>query len=331
MGIVDAVNRQVFSFVLPRIWDDGLMPGNVSFIVQSGMLSAGFLIDTVSHGTMGISKACSIGNKVDINECDILEYLIRDADTEAIAAYLESIADGKRFLDICWKTDKPIVVLKGGKSARGAKAAMSHTSSLAGDHAVISGALAQANVVEANDFKQMIDLARTLSMCRRMKPPAKKRIAVLTYSGSAGIVSADFMARMGLQVADLSSETLEIIQEVFPPWMPPSNPVDLWPAIEKNGPQKVYETTFKAVCSDPNVDAVFFHVFIGGIIKDVGISILADIARKHEKPLFIWLLGGREEAHQFQLQAQDLGVPVYREIHRAIECMAALFKFWECS
>ncbi len=326
MGLVDAVNRHVFSFVLPGIWDDGMMPGDVSLIVQSGMLSAGFLIDTVSHGTMGISKACSIGNKADVNECDLMEYLVSDPDTKAIGAYLESITDGKRFLRACRDTAKPIVILKGGRSEKGASAAMSHTSSLAGDAAVISGALAQAHVTEANDFKQMLDLCRTRAMYSYLKNPGKGRTAILTYSGGAGIVSADFMDQMGLEIADLSTRTFQKLGKVFPEWMPPSNPVDLWPAIEKNGAEKVYETAFEAVCSDPNVDAVLFHVFIGGIINTMDISPLVDITRKHHKPLFIWLLGKREEALKFQLHVQDLGVPVYRELHRAVECMSAFFK-----
>ena len=326
MGLVDAVNRRVFSFVLPAIWDYGLLPGNVSLIVQSGMLSAGFLIDTVSHGTMGISKACSIGNKVDVNECDILEYLIQDPDTSAIGAYLESITDGKRFLKACRNTKKPIVVLKGGKSEKGADAAMSHTSSLAGNAAVISGALTQARVTEANDFKQMLDHCRTQAAYPDARGKGKGRIAILTYSGGAGIVSADFVDQMELELADLSPRTFQQLGEVFPEWMRPSNPVDMWPAIEKNGPEKVYETAFEAVCSDPNVDAVFFHVFIGGIIATLDISRLVDITRKHEKPLFVWLLGKREDALKFQIHVQDLGVPVYRELHRAVECMAAFFR-----
>jgi len=325
MGLVDAVNRNVFSFVLPSIWEDGLMPGNVSLIVQSGMLSAGFLIDTVSHGTMGISKACSIGNKADVNECDVLEYLVQDPDTQAIGAYLESITDGQRFLNACKASPKPIVILKGGKSRRGAQAAMSHTSSLAGDAAVISGALAQAHVTEAVDFKQMLDLCRTRAMYAHIKNKGKGRTAILTFSGGAGIVSADFMDQMDLALADLSPSTLKQLATVFPEWMPPANPVDLWPAIEKNGPEKTYTTAFKAVCSDPNVDAVLFHVFIGGIISTMDISPLVEITRNHDKPLFVWLLGKREDALQFQLDVQRQGVPVYRELQRAVECMSALF------
>ncbi len=326
MGLVDAVNRHVFSFVLNSIWDDGLTPGNVSLIVQSGMLSAGFLIDAVSHGTMGISKACSLGNKADINECDILEYLITDPHTEAIGAYLESITDGSRFLEACRQSHKPIVILKGGKSQKGAQAAMSHTASLAGDTDVIKGALTQVGVTEANDFKQMLDLCRTRARYPQIPSDHRGRIAILTYSGGAGIVSADFVDQMGLEVADLSPGTLEKLATVYPEWMPPANPVDFWPAIEKNGPEKVYQTAFEAVCSDPGVDAVLFHIFIGGVVRSLDIAPLASIAEKYNKPLFIWLLGNRQDAHKFQLHAHKTGVPVFRELQRAVECISAVFK-----
>ncbi len=326
MGVVDAVNRHVFSFVLNSIWDDGLTPGNVSLIVQSGMLSAGFLIDTVSHGTMGISKACSLGNKADIHECDILEYLIADPQTEAIGAYLESITDGPRFLEACRQSRKPIVILKGGKSQRGAQAAMSHTASLAGDADVIRGALSQVGVTEANDFKQMLDLCRTRARYAQIPSDNKGHIAILTYSGGAGIVSADFVDQMGLKMADLSPQTLKKLATVYPEWMPPANPVDFWPAIEKNGPEKVYQTAFEAVCSDPGVNAVLFHVFIGGFVKSLDIAPFASIAEKYNKPLFIWLLGERQNALEFQLHAHENGVPVFRELRRAVECLSAIFK-----
>lgn len=326
MGIVDAVHGHVFSFVPPVIWDEGLAAGDVSLIVQSGMLSAGFLMDTVSHATMGISKTCSIGNKVDVNECDILEYLIDDADTRVVGAYLESIADGPRFLSACRKTTKPIVILKGGKSTKGAEAAMSHTASLAGNDAIVRDALSQVGVVAANDFKQMLDLCRAFAMYDHLEEQRDGRVAVVTYSGGAGIVSTDFMDQMHLEPADLAPGTIRLLEQIYPSWMPPANPVDLWPAIEKNGYKAAYETAFEAVCSDPGVDAVLFHFFIGGRVREMDAAPLANIAKKYRKPVFIWLLGNRPQAHEFQIHAQGLGIPVYRELFRAVECMAAFLK-----
>ena len=324
MGLVDAVHGRVFSFVAPSIWDEGLVAGKVSLIVQSGMLAAGFLIDLMTHGTMGISKACSIGNKVDVDECDILQYLIDDPDTGAICLYLESIQDGRRFLEICRRSSKPIVALKGGKSAKGAEAAMSHTASIAGNRSVVRSALKQVGVVEADDFMELMDLGRSLSMYPEVSSRSNGRIAVLTFSGAAGIVSSDFIERKGLMLADLSDSTKDDLKTIFPEWMPVSNPVDLWPAIERNGPEVTWERAFRAVCSDPNVDTIFFHKFTGGFSESSDIATLVKIARETHKPVFGWLLGKRKEALEFLVQANDLGVPMFREIKRAVKCMAAV-------
>jgi len=323
MGMVDAVHKRVFSFVTPTIWDEGLLPGNISLIVQSGMLSAGFLIDMMTRDNIGVSKVCSLGNKVDVNECHILEYLLKDPNTAVIGLYLESIVDGRRFLEICRNSEKPIVVLQGGKSENGSRAAMSHTASMAGNSAVIKGAMTQAGVVQADDFTQMIDFSRTLALFPQT--PGTGRIAIATFSGGAGIVSSDFLDGHHLSLADLSEKTLDSLKEIFPPWMPPSNPVDLWPAIERSGVDKAYGETVKALCADPGVDALFLHAFVGGLIWQLKLEPIVEMARKAGKPVFLWVIGSEKDNRHFQEEARTLNVPVFREISRAVECMAAVF------
>jgi acetyltransferase len=127
MGLVDIPKKFFFTFMHPNIYKDGLIDGRISMVVQSGMLSAGFLADLMSERAIGVAKACSIGNKMDIDECDVLEYLLADDETDAIALYLESIVRGRKFLELADRAKKPIVLLKGGKSMAGAKAALSHT------------------------------------------------------------------------------------------------------------------------------------------------------------------------------------------------------------
>jgi acyl-CoA synthetase (NDP forming) len=324
MGLVDGVHKHVFSFVMERIWDRGFAAGNVSVIVQSGFLAAGFLIDLMSHESMGISKACSIGNKVDVDECDLLEYLIEDTDTAAIGLYLESIPNGRRFMDLCRASTKPIVVLKGGTTAAGAKAALSHTASLAGHGALVTGALAQVGVVEARDFYQMFDMCRTLAMFPDLPQEGRGRVALISGSGGAGIVASDLVQQAGLELAELSPATCETLKALYPEWMPVANPVDLYPAIERHGP-KAYTEAFKAVCADPNVDAVLFHVIALGIFNE-RFSLLADVVRSSGKPAFCWLMGLREEVADMQKEAAEKGIPVFRELSRTVECMAALLK-----
>jgi len=324
MGLVDAVRRHVFSFVMEAIWEHGLIAGNISLVVQSGFLAAGFLIDVMSHATMGVSKACSIGNKVDVDECDVLEYLIADPDTAAIGMYLESIPDGGRFMDLCRASGKPIVVLKGGTTAAGAKAALSHTASLAGNGALVRGALAQVGVVEARDFYQMFDMCRVLATFPQATVHGRGRVAVLSGSGGAGIVASDLIESSGLELADLSPATRESLAALYPDWMPVANPVDLFPAIDRSG-FRAYLEAFRAVCADPNVDAVLFHLLVGGSFSD-GFPVLADIARAAGKPVFCWLMGLRDAVTKVQKDSVQERIPVFRELSRAVECLATVLR-----
>ena len=326
MGLVDCVHRHIFSFMDPRAQEqEEFIPGRVSLVVQSGMLSAIFLIDIMSNATMGVSKVCSVGNKVDVNECDILEYFLDDPDTEVIGLYLESFSDGRRFLDLCRRSGKPIVVLKGGRSRAGAEAALSHTASLAGNQRIIAGALAQAGVREARDFKQMMDLCRSLAL---IKPAhaGSGRIAVLTLSGGAGIVATDFVAEHGLTMAILSATTRSTLEKLFPKWMPVTNPVDLWPAMERQigADVDVYSHSLEALLDDPEVDAVFLHVFISNPRSRLNLSELAAKVRTAGKPVIAWIIGRRDDTYAFQKEALAHGIAVFTDISRAVECLAAV-------
>ena len=168
MGFIDAHRTHVFSFINSAIWADVIKAGNVGLIVQSGMLSAGFMLQALQEGVMGISKVCSIGNKCDIDESDIFEYMINDTETEVIAGYLESLVDGRRFTGLARKTKKPVIVLMGGRSFEGAKAAQSHTASLSGNYKIASGAFRQAGIIEVFDPAELTDMARAFS--RRWQP-----------------------------------------------------------------------------------------------------------------------------------------------------------------
>ncbi len=324
MGLVDANQRFIFSTVTPAIWDTGLPCGNVSLIAQSGMLAGAFLIDLMSHGTMGISKVCSIGNKMDVDENDLLAYLIDDPETAAIGLYLESFTDCRRFMALSRRSAKPIVVLNGGKTAGGAAAAVSHTASLSANGALVSGAMAQAGIVEASGFYQLTDYCKTLGMYPKIPSRGRNRVAVLTYTGAAGIVSADIMDRHNLELSALNTATLDALQTVFPTWMPPSNPVDMWPGIILNGSKKTYNKAMEAVCADPGVDAVFVHCFAGGFSLEADLDRMAKTAKEAGKPLVCWISGERDRVYQFQVSAQKTGVPVFREVMRAVECLGTL-------
>ena len=164
---------------------------------------------------------------------------IEDPQTEVIGCYLESIIDGRRFLDLARSTTKPIIVLKAGRSRSGARAAMSHTGSLSGAAGVYEGAFRQAGIIQVYDMHELMDMVRGFSKTQARRLEGNP--AVMTFSGGAGIVTADLIEDYGMELASLSPGTLAALRTLFPEWMEPGNPVDLWPAIEQKGVAAIYE------------------------------------------------------------------------------------------
>jgi acyl-CoA synthetase (NDP forming) len=325
MGIVDIPGQRYFTFMHPNIYKVGLIPGRISMVVQSGMLTAGFLADLMGDRAIGVAKACSIGNKSDVDECDILEYLLHDDETDAIALYLESIPRGRRFIELANQSSKPIVVLKGGRSSAGAKAAMSHTSSLAGNARLQDSVLTQAGVTIAHDFQQMMELTRALAMIPDTPPHC--RTAIITLSGGAGILSCDLLEEQGLSVAELSPETKKELAAVFPDWFPSSNPVDLYPAFALKGPIAAYDGAFNAVIKDPNVDVIFIHYF-AGLYPSYGVlPAIKAAADKAGKVIIMWVIGLSDSLRTFKRDCQESGIPAHGELSRAVECLAAASRY----
>jgi len=325
MGLVDVPERHFFTFMSPRIYEDGLIPGRISLIAQSGMLSAAFLADLMSRRTIGIGKVCSIGNKADVDECDLLEYLLEDTETDVVALYLESTSRGRLFAKIAAGATKPIVVLKGGRSKKGARAAMSHTSSLSGNSRLLDGVLQMSGVILANDFHQMIDLARTLAMIPDVTPAC--RVAILTFSGGAGILSCDLLEKHGFNITQLSESTKRALGGIFPDWMPVANPVDLYPAMELQGRVSAYDKAISIVLEDPNVDVLLVHYVEGLADEILDLNALKKKTDSAGKAVLFWLIGRRESTRLFRCEAQRCGMPVYGEISRAVECLSAAARF----
>ena len=331
MGLVDVLRRHVFSFTDPHVLKHLLKAGPLSMVVQSGMLSAGFLVDLLSHEISGFNKICSIGNRTDVDECDLLQYILQDNTTGAIAFYLESFRDLRRFVSLYQDHNprKPVVVLKGGKSAMGAQAALSHTASIAGNSHIAEDILREGGIVPARDFHQMIDLCRTLEMISPLVNKPRHNVAILTFSGASGIVASDFMAEMGLHVPPLTGKTLAKMSSFFPPWMPPANPVDLWPAIEHHSGKNhdIYSMALEAVLEDPEIDACMIHTFIGFSRIQLDLDRITRLIEKWQKPVFIWAMGERKKIFSFQREACAKKIPFFHELQRAIECISVALSY----
>ena len=320
MGILDAHSGMVASFMRTDIWRGLLRPGNVSLIVQSGMLTAGFLIQILSEKYIGLSKACSIGNRCDVNECDILEYFSQDPTTKVVALYLESLADVPRFRAALAGLNRPVVVLKGGVSADGAKAAESHTGSLAGNADLAEGFFRQMKVYRASDFMEMVDLARALDLWHGKR--RGKRMAVLTFSGASGIVASDYFEKLGMILSPLCRTTLNSLKSIFPAWMVPRNPVDLWPAIEKVG-REAYGLAIELVGKDPLVDGIYIHLYVDRMLLP---SILQSLngLKSIQQRVAVWAIGDTGCFRALREHVEPLGVPVYTEVGRGALALSLL-------
>ncbi len=322
MGFLDGHSMYAFSFMRIEGWVPLMKAGNVSFIVQSGMLSAGFLMMILERGGMGIRKACSIGNKCDVNETELLEYLINDERTEVIGCYLESIIDGRRFLELARSTEKPVVILKGGRSDLGTKAVMSHTASMSGSDAVYTGAFKQAGIVQVYDLHELMDVVRGFSKTRSFVP--KSGSAVMTFSGGAAIVTTDLLADCGIDLAELSAGTLGALAKLFPAWAKPANPLDLWPAVEAGDPYTVYSESAKALFADPAVDSIIIEAFAFGFTGTDLFQIIREMTLKYGKPVAVWALGIGPSLGQFRAAVEDSGLPVFTELKRCADFLAGV-------
>jgi acetyltransferase len=281
----------------------------------------------MGNKTLGLAKVCSIGNKSDVEETELLEYLLKDPATKAIGLYLESFIYGRRFFELCLSSKKPIILLKGGKTSLGAEASASHTASLAGNHELTRSALKQAGVHQAEDLFEMVDLARALEKDFYLQEPPemKARIAILSYSGASGIVTTDHMVTHGLTLAPLSFQTLRRLEELSPPWMPVKNPVDYWPAMDKHGPALTYKHAIEVLHEDPEVDGIIVHLFAGFGVWFLNMKEIMAAIKEPRKPILFWLIGPRKGEEATRMTLEEMGWPVFHEIHRTVKVMSSLF------
>jgi len=200
-------------------------PGPISLISQSGAIG-GVLFAYARHSKIGFSKFVSCGNSADVNEAEVLAYLADDENTKVVALYLESVKSGRLLLKVAREASlkKPVVALKGGRSAAGLRAASSHTGSLASSFAIYAGAFKQAGIIQVSTLEDLFGSAKSLST----QPPAKgDRIAILTNSGGPGVLATDACESLGLRVPEPSPRLKSMLRSFLPPICSIRNPIDL--------------------------------------------------------------------------------------------------------
>jgi acetyltransferase len=214
------------------------------------------------------------------------------------------------------------VLLKAGRTEQSREAALSHTGSLAGDEAVVAGALTQSGVIRVYDFMEMIYVGQALATSPVVS--GGRRVAVITVTGGGGIVSADLLSDQGLEVPDLAPETIAALSEIFPPWMPPKNPVDLWPTMEIRGINEAFELVVPVVMRDPNVDAAILLPFASPYVQTQKVELFTRAMKETKKPIVSWVFGFPNQFEMFEKTMRAAGVPVFRQLSQAAKVLAAL-------
>ncbi|MCK5233247.1 MAG: CoA-binding protein [Candidatus Aenigmarchaeota archaeon] len=318
LGIYDT-SSCVNTMFLPEYKLQRPPAGKIAFISQSGALGSAVL-DWAATEHIGLSKFISYGNRADVDEVDLLEYLRKDRNTESIILYIEGPRDGRALMQAIKNTvkTKPVVILKAGRSDAGQKAAISHTGSLAGSYDVFEGAMKQAGAILCNNMEDMFDYGRVLAYQPRLKG---KKIGIVTNGGGFGILCTDACIRHGLELAEFSKETVGSILPVMPKnYSQIRNPLDLIGDATADR----YAAALNALIKDRNVDGIIALSLLqtstlGPEITDV----LLDANSKSNKPIVFAATGGEYTQILLRTLEKD-GLPTYPSPERAVKAMSVL-------
>jgi acetyltransferase len=322
LGLVNTATGLTTSYFASRRM---LRPGCIGFAAQSGIFVGALLRYLSSFEGFELSKGLGLGNKVDVNECDALSYLLEDEQTQIIGMYLEDVKDGRRFLEVARKAveKKPVLIIKGGRTPEGARATASHTASMAVEDVVFEGALRQAGVLRMTGVD---DFVRTLKGFLNMPLPRGGRLAFVTYSGAQAIMSIDTTVEQGLQVAHLNESTREKISRVIATDSKTKNPVDLFPDWLAHGFEKTTTEILKALLEDDGVDGIIFISFAEARAEIYRPA--AELLRGNRpKPVFFSLLGAKKDIDICQSLLEEYQLPSYDFPEYAVRVFAHMWNY----
>lgn len=281
LGVLDSVIpfNASFAETMP-------LPGSLSLFSQSGALCTAIL-DWARPRRIGFAHVVSFGNRVDVTEIDLLEAFARDPGTRAILGYLEGISDGEAFIATAGAVTavKPVILIKAGNTASGAKAAASHTGSLAGSDRAFEAACRKAGILRAKSVDELFRLARAFASC---DPPKGNRVGIVTNAGGPGIMAADAIEGSPLELASLSRDTVEALRPKLPAAASLHNPVD----IIGDARSDRYALALDAVLADPGVDAACVLLTPQAMTDTTAIAeVVIKAARTTAKPLLAVFMG----------------------------------------
>lgn len=294
--------------------------GGIGFVSQSGALGVAILNVAQDLG-VGLTQFVSMGNKADVSGNDLLEHWEDDPETHVIAMYLESFGNPRRFTEIAKRVSrkKPILVVKSGRTAEGARAASSHTGAIAGTDVTVSALLDQCGVLRANTIEEMFDVARALSRCPL---PGGYRVGIVTNAGGPAIMATDACVNLGLRIAELSEETRTALRSFLPREASVGNPVDMIASATAEH----YARTLAAVLDDPQVDMAMVINVTPILTNPIDVlRSIGDVARERPKPVLAVMMA-TDDFYEEVKTVRDLP-PVYHFPESAARVMFQLARY----
>jgi len=297
------------------------LPGKIAFISQSGALCTAILDWSVEQN-VGFSHFVSIGSMVDVGFHDLIDYFGSDPNTSSIVIYMESLTHTRKFMSAAraFARTKPIIVLKAGKSTAGAKVALSHTGTLAGNDIAFDAAFKRAGIVPVDTIEQLFNAAQALAMQPR---PKGNKLAIITNAGGPGVLATDHLINQGGQLAELSESTMQQLDEVLPAVWSHGNPVD----VLGDANSERYKAATEIILKDKDVDGVLVVLtpqamtHADEIAKEVVL-----IANKSKKPVLASWMGEKDVALGRDI-LENGSIPVYRIPENAVNTFMSMYRY----
>jgi len=322
LGIMDPLSK-VDTLFLPTYKLSRPRVGGVSFVTQSGAVGS-TILDLIAKEGFGLSKFISYGNAAYVDEVDLLEYLLHDKQTKVIVMYIEGVKRGKELIEIAKKVTKvkPVIVIKAGVTEEGAKAAHSHTASLAGNNEAYDALFKQFGFVRAKDLSELLNFAKIFSS---ENLPKGDRVAIVTNGGGTGVLATDAVYLNGLKLAEFSEETKKELRKVMPDIVNIRNPLDL----AGDADEKRYSDALSIISKDPNIDMFIVIALFQTPGADSSVAEKLIYFKKNiEKPMIV-VTTGSDFTQTHKIMMESSGLPVYDSPMAAASALAELYKYWK--
>jgi len=315
IGIFDGHSRMdTFFQVQERLQRP--VAGSIAMITQSGTVGCIFLEQAAA---LGVSKFVSYGNRTDVDEADLLAFLVDDPETDLIAMYVEGLEDGRKLLETAQQVtpQKPIVAFKAGRTERGARASMSHTGFFGGSYGVVQGAFRQAGIIPVESMVELMAVTKALAM----QPKAKgNRISMISNGAGSMVQGIDLLKENGLEMPELSQETIRRLVQLYPSYYIVQNPVD----VTGSATSTDYAVGIEALLQDSNIDIVMpWFVFQDTPLEEDIAQKLGQLTRAYDKPIVVGGMGGPFTQRMVKAIEAE-GVPVFQSVSEWIAAARGL-------